>query len=219
MQVAIANIAINGYNWSCEFQNCQLNLFHWTCNSTMNLMVHKCEDPTKRNITIYRRSCVHDNEQYYIWALQFILSVAPSANARMIYNWWIQLIIWVVSFLLHCDITFKQLNFGIYNFIFVTVTNIGFAQLEHWPACFIIVNITGLHIDLQNYLCAWRLILLYKMSWFAHHSSQIVFMDREGITLHWIGLNIIFWKCFLCFIHWTVMILKQQPFYISKPID
>ena len=23
-----------------------------------------------------------------------------------------------------------------------------------------------------------------KMIWFAHHSSQIVFMDREGITLH-----------------------------------
>ena len=51
---------------------------------SMNLMVHKCEDPTKRNITIYRRNCVHDDEQYYIRALQFIVSVAPSANARMI---------------------------------------------------------------------------------------------------------------------------------------
>ena len=33
---------------------------------SMNVMVHKCEDPTKRNITIYRRNCVHDNEQYSI---------------------------------------------------------------------------------------------------------------------------------------------------------
>ena len=38
------------------------------------------------------------------------------------------------------------------------------------------------------------LIWFYKMIWFTHHSSQTVCMDPEGITLHWIDLNIIFWK-------------------------
>ena len=33
---------------------------------SMNLMVHKCEDPTKRKTTTYRRNCVRDNEQYYM---------------------------------------------------------------------------------------------------------------------------------------------------------
>ena len=50
---------------------------------SMNLMVYKCEDPT-RNITIYRANCVHDNEQQFFGALQFILSAAPTAIARMI---------------------------------------------------------------------------------------------------------------------------------------
>ena len=142
MQFAIANIVINRYNWSCEFQNCQLNLLHWTCNSKYESHGAQVWRPhKKKHNNLQKKLCTW---QWTILYMSTPIHTVSCPQCKCTYdNWWIQLIIWVVRFLLHCDITFKQLKFGIYNFIFVTVTNIGFAQLEHWPACFIIVNITG----------------------------------------------------------------------------
>ena len=49
-----------------SFKIIKSNCYIGVANRSMNLMVYKCEDPTKKSTTIYRINCVHENEQYYI---------------------------------------------------------------------------------------------------------------------------------------------------------
>ena len=67
---------------------------------SMNLMVHKCEDPTKKKHNNLQKKLCTMNKSYVSTPIHTV-SCTQNTTDYMI-------------FLLHCNITFKQLKFGIY---------------------------------------------------------------------------------------------------------